>query len=250
VYPHYFTGQKVPGLDAIAARQEFDPRWGLAFSPHSSHFNADLIRKARESFYWSDAPILGTPGRIAEAARVARKNGVSGFVPSMEAFSYVTQHPEGGEPGQVGIRRKAFARDTLADGRMPYRALLARTQRFAFREFSHDPALDLAQFQRDLGKYIFGDAASSGATADLLELQRIFTFESDWYWPSPLLDPEFFLARAKRLNWDLRKRAEYRQNFDTLKTLARKYHSSTNSQEREMSRLSEEVVTRWGDRSP
>ncbi len=250
VYPHYFTGQKVPGWDAIAARQEFDPRWGLAFSPHSSHFNADLIRKARESFYWSDAPILGTPGRIAEAARVARKNGVSGFVPSMEAFSYVTQHPEGGEPGQVGIRRKAFARDTLADGRMPYRALLARTQRFAFREFSHDPALDLAQFQRDLGKYIFGDAASSGATADLLELQRIFTFESDWYWPSPLLDPEFFLARAKRLNWDLRKRAEYRQNFDTLKTLARKYHSSTNSQEREMSRLSEEVVTRWGDRSP
>ena len=250
VYPHYFTGQKVPGLDAIAARQEFDPRWGLAFSPHSSHFNADLIRKARESFYWSDAPILGTPGRIAEAARVARKNGVSGFVPSMEAFSYVTQHPEGGEPGQVGIRRKAFARDTLADGRMPYRALLARTQRFAFREFSHDPALDLAQFQRDLGKYIFGDATSSGATDDLLELQRIFTFESDWYWPSPLLDPEFFLARAKRLNWDLRKRAEYRQNFDTLKTLARKYHSSTNSQEREMSRLSEEVVTRWGDRSP
>jgi len=237
-------------LDAIAARQEFDPRWGLAFSPHSSHFHADLIRKARESFYWSDAPILGTPGRIAEAARVARKNGVSGFVPSMEAFSYVTQHPEGGEPGQVGIRRKAFARDTLADGRMPYRALLARTQRFAFREFSHDPALDLAQFQRDLGKYIFGDAASSGATADLLELQRIFTFESDWYWPSPLLDPEFFLARVKRLNWDLRKRAEYRQNFDTLKTLARKYHSSSNSQEREMSRLSEEVVTRWGDRSP
>jgi len=168
----------------------------------------------------------------------------------MEAFSYVTQHSEGGEPGQVGIRRRAFARDTLADGRMPYRALLARTQRFAFREFSRDPALDLAQFQRDLGKYIFGDAASSGATADLLELQRIFTFESDWYWPSPLLDPEFFLARAKRLNWDLRKRAEYRQNFDTLKTLARKYHSSTNSQEREMSHLSEEVVTRWGDRSP
>src|SRR5437773_6555643 len=61
VYPHYFTGQNVPGLDAIAARQEFDPRWGLAFSPHSSHFNADLIRKARESFYWSDAPILGAP---------------------------------------------------------------------------------------------------------------------------------------------------------------------------------------------
>src|ERR1041384_3063153 len=84
VYPHYFTGQKVPGLDAIAARQEFDPRWGLAFSPHSSHFNAELIRKARESIYWSDAPILGTPHRVAEAALAGRNNQVTGFVPSME----------------------------------------------------------------------------------------------------------------------------------------------------------------------
>ena len=250
VFPHYFTGQKVPGLDAVAARQDFDSRWGLAFSPHSSPFNADLIRKARESFYWSDAPILGTPGRIADAARVARKNGVSGFIPSMEAFSYVTQHPEGGEPGQVGIRRKAFARDTLADGRMPYRALLARVQRFAFREFSRDPALDSAQFQRDLGKHIFGEAVSAGAAADLLELQRIFTFESDWYWPSPLLEPEFLLARAKRLNWDLPKRTEYRQNLDQLKTIARKYESSTNAEEREMSRLAQEVVARWGERTP
>ena len=240
----------MPGLDAIAARQDFDSRWGLAFSPHSSPFNADLIRQARESFYWSDAPILGTPGRIADATRVARKNGVSGFIPSMEAFSYVTQHPEGGEPGQVGIRRQAFARDTLADGRMPYRALLARVQRFAFREFSRDPALDSAQFQRDLGKHIFGDAASARATADLLELQRIFTFESDWYWPSPLLEPEFFLARAKRLNWDLAKRTEYRQNLDRLKTIARKYESSTNSEEREMSRLAQEVVARWGEQAP
>lgn len=250
VFPHYFSGQKVPGLDAVAARQEFDPRWGLAFSPHSSPFNTELIRKARESFYWSDAPILGTSARIAEAARVARKNNVTGFIPSMEAFSYVPQHPEGGEPGQVGIRRKAFALDTLADGRMPYRGLLARVQRFAFREFSHDPDLDLTQFQRDLGIYIFGETGSPGATSDLLALQRIFTFESEWYWPSPLLDPEFFLARARRLNWDSRKRAAYRENLDTLKTIARKYHSSTHAQEREISRLAEEVVIRWGERSP
>ncbi len=250
VYPHYFTGQQVPGLNTVAARQEFDPRWGLAFSPHSSHFNAELIAKARESIYWSDAPILGTPGRIAEAALAARKNGVSGFVPSMEAFSYVTQHPEGGEPGQVGIRRKAFGRDTQADGRMPYRTLLARTQRFAFREFSHDPGLGFVQFQRHLGKHIFGNAASPQATADLLELQRIFTFESDWYWPSPLLDPEFFLARAQRLNWDARKRADYRENLKNLKRIAGNYESSTNSQEREMARLAEEVVIRWAKRSP
>jgi hypothetical protein len=250
VYPHYFSGQKVPGLDVVAARQEFDERWGLAFSPHSSHFNAELIGKARESIYWSDAPILGTPGRIGEAAVAARKNGVSGFVPSMEAFSYVTQHVEGGEPGQVGVRRKAFGRDTEGDGRMPYRALIARVQRFAFREFSHDPGLSFAQFERDLGKHIFGEAASAQASKDLLELQRIFTFESDWYWPSPLLDPEFFFARAKRLNWDSGKRAEYRQNLEKLRAIAGNYRSATNSAEREMGRLAEEVVRRWGSKSP
>ncbi len=250
VYPHYFTGQKVPGLDATAARQEFDPRWGLAFSPHSSHFNAELIHKASESIYWSDAPILGTPRRIAEAALAARNNGVSGFVPSMEAFSYVTQHTEGGESGQVGLRRKAFALDTLADGRMPYRSLLARVQRFAFREFSHDPGLDFAEFQKRLGAHVFGDDATPHATADLLELQRIFTFESDWYWPSPLLDPEFFLARANRLRWTSEKRAMYRKNLETLKTIAVNHDSASSPAQREMARFAQEVVARWGERSP
>src|SRR5262249_28157886 len=158
--------------------QQFDPRWGLSFSPHSSHFNAELIGKASESFYWSDAPILGTPQRVAEAARAARQNGVTGFMPSMEAFSYVTQHTEGGEPGQVGIRRKAFGLDTLKEGIMPYRALLARVQRFAFREFSQDPNLEFSEFERRLGQKTFGTDASAEATKDLLDLQRIFTFGS------------------------------------------------------------------------
>jgi hypothetical protein len=250
VFPHYFTGQKVPGMDATAARQPFDSRWGLALSPHSSHFDAELIGKARESFYWSDAPILGTPRRIAEAARVARENHVSGFVPSMEAFSYVTQHVEGGEPGEVGKRRKAFAMDTLGEGRMPYRSLLARVQRFAFREFSRDPGLDFGEFEKRLGAQIFGAGEWREAVEDLLELQRIYTFESDWYWPSPLLDPEFFDARAKRLKWSEGKLGEYRQNLERLKMIARKYGGATNVGEREMGRLAREVVERWGERKP
>ena len=250
VYPHYFTGQKVPGLDVTAARQPFDPRWALAFSPHSSHFHPELIQKARESLYWSDAPILGTPRRIAEAARAARQNCVTGFVPSMEAFSYVTQHPEGGEPGQVGIRRQAFALDTAGEGRMPYRALLARIQRFAFREFSGDPALPFPEFQERLGRHILGPNAAPASTGDLLELQRIFAFGSDWYWPSPLLDPAFFTARAKRLNWPAETLAAYRNNLERLRAIAQKHQDSANPAEREMARLVQKVVTAWGDRSP
>jgi hypothetical protein len=250
VYPHYFTGQKVPGLDALAAKQPFDPRWGLAFSPHSSHFNAELIKQARESIYWSDAPILGTPVRIREAAMTARKNGVSGFVPSMEAFSYVTQHTEGGEPGHIGIRRKAFAMDTLGEGRMPYRSLLARVQRFAFREFSHDPELSMREFQQRLGKHIFGDNAAPQTTEDLLEVQRIYTFESDWYWSSPLVDPEFFAGRSKRLNWPKEKLEIYAENLKRLRAIAVRHQNSKDAAEKELARLAQRVVDAWGERSP
>jgi hypothetical protein len=250
VYPHYFAGGKIPGMDAVAAKQEFDTRWGLAFSPHSSHFKPDLIAKARESIYWSDAPILGTPRRVMEASQAARKNGMTGFVPSIEAFSYVTQHTEGGEPSEVGKRRKAFGMDTLGEGKMPYQALLPRMQRFAFREFSHDPNLDFAEFERRLAKEIFGDETKSAATKDLLELQRVFTFESDWYWSSPLTDPQFFETRSKRLKWPEQKSVDYRKNLERLKETAKKYENSASLGEREMARIARDVVDRWGDRTP
>ena len=250
VYPHYFNGQKIPGMDAVAARQAFDARWGLAFSPHSSHFDPGLMAKASESVYWSDAPILGTPGRIADAAKTARQNGATGFVPSLEAFSYVPRHVEGGEPTLVGKRRQAFAMNTEKEGRMPYRSLLARIQRYAFREFSQDPELSFTEFQKRLGTHFFGGGATTEMTRDLLELQRIYTYESEWYWPSPLVDPEFFALRSSRLNWPAEKLAEYRKNLAQLRAIARKYKEHDNLEAREMARLAQNVVGAWGDRSP
>src|SRR4051812_41772985 len=78
VFPHYFSGATVPGLNATAARKPFDPRWGLIFTPHSAHFDASLIATARTSVYWSDATALHTPRDVAAAARTARENGVAG----------------------------------------------------------------------------------------------------------------------------------------------------------------------------
>jgi hypothetical protein len=83
VYPHYFTGKKVPGLDATAARQIFDPRWNLFFTPHSAHFDSDLLRQARSAIFWGDSPILGTPRGIQTHAQTARQNGMTGFLPSL-----------------------------------------------------------------------------------------------------------------------------------------------------------------------
>jgi hypothetical protein len=244
VYPHYFAGGKVPGLEAEAARQEFDSRWGLAFSPHSSHFKPELISKARASIYWSDAPILGTPRGVMEAARAARKNGVTGFVPSLEAFSYVTTHAEGGDPAEVGKRRRAFGMDTLGEGRMPYRSLLARIPRAAFREFSQNPDLTFPEFERRLAKDVFKDA-DSPAVKDLLELQRIFTFQSDWYWPTPLWEPELYERRKGQLN-----AADYQKNFARLKEIAREYNAAASAAEKEMAKIAADVIARWGEKSP
>jgi hypothetical protein len=244
VYPHYFTGRKVTGLDAVAAKQPFDPRWGLSFAPHSSHFDAELIAKAKTSIFWSDTPVLGTPRGVADAARTARRHGVSGFVPSLEAFSYVAQGPDGGEPWLIGKRMKPFGLDALGEGKMPYRFLIPRVQRFAVREFSHDPDLAFDEFKRRLGQHIFGAQATMQMVDDLLDLQRIWVHGSDWYWPSPLLDPEFFAHRAKRLKWSKETLNSYEKDLGVLKQIAER---NTNPN---IARLAESVVKRWGTNSP
>ena len=104
VFPHYFTGAKVPGLDATAAKKPFDPRWGLSFAPTVRHFDAALMQKAKTTISWSDATALHTPHEVAAAAHTAREHGDTGFIPSLEAFSYVATVPEAGEPWVVGKR--------------------------------------------------------------------------------------------------------------------------------------------------
>jgi Hypothetical glycosyl hydrolase 6 len=245
VFPHYFTGAKVPGLNATAAKQPFDPRWGLIFTPHSSHFDADLMTKAETTVFWSDATALHTPREVAAAAQTARQHGVTGFTPSLEAYSYIPDRPEAGEPWVVGKRHRPFGFDPNMEGKMPYNALPIRVQRFAYRTFSHTPELDFAEFERELGKYFFGENASPAATADLLELRRIWSHDSDWYWASPLLDPEFLTLHAKRLQWPNEKLAAYEKNLATLREIAARYAGATNSNAREMGRLAKTVVDRW-----
>src|SRR5690349_18677469 len=117
VFPHYFTGKKVnqgSDIEAQAAKFPFDPRWTLVFSPHSAHIEPELLRKARSSLYWSDAPSLGTPWSIRDAARTAVKHGVTGYVPSLEPMCYISGRPEFGITNFVGKRLKPLGFDWLS----------------------------------------------------------------------------------------------------------------------------------------
>jgi hypothetical protein len=66
VYPHDFSGAEVPGFGVRAARQPFDPRWTLSFTPHSAHLDPALIRRAKSSLWWDDSPALRSPQDITQ----------------------------------------------------------------------------------------------------------------------------------------------------------------------------------------
>jgi hypothetical protein len=153
--------------------------------------------------------------------------------------------PEGGEPWVVGKRHFPFGFDPTTDGKMPYNTLPIRVQRFAYRIYSHTPELEFAEFERLLGVHFFGARSSHPATADLLELQRIWSFDSDWYWASPLLDPEFFAAHAARLQWSNEKLAAYEKNLTSLREIAARNSEASNPNAHEMARLAKTIVDRW-----
>jgi hypothetical protein len=250
VYPHYFTGKKVPGLDVRGAKQPFDPRWGLFFTPHSAHFDEDLIRRAQTSVFSGPEAVLGTPQAVASSAQAARRHGVRGFLPSLEAFSYIPTRPERGEKYVVGKRMRPFGLNAEREGKMPFDGLLPRVQRFAVREFSQDPDLTFADFVPRLQKHVFGANEPKKNVSDLLALQQIWTQDADWYWSSPLLDPDLLRERAHQEKWLRDKLERYDRNLIELREISRRYEKSSTSAEIEMSRLAEEVVQRWGDRKP
>lgn len=115
VFPHYSSGAEVPGFGVRAAKMPFDPRWSLVFTPHSSNPDPSLIKRAKSSLWWDDSPALRRPQEVRAGARRARELGVSGYVPSLEAFTFVASVAEEGSTGSranarcpwasVGLRR-------------------------------------------------------------------------------------------------------------------------------------------------
>jgi hypothetical protein len=100
VYPHYFNGAEVPGFGVRAAKLPFDPRWTLFFTPHSAHLDPQLIRQARHSLWWDESPALRRPQDIQQGAAEPHA-GVTGYVPSLEAYSFV---PTEAEEGQAWLK--------------------------------------------------------------------------------------------------------------------------------------------------
>jgi hypothetical protein len=243
VYPHYFTGKRVNAGTAIeteAAKEPFDPRWTLFFTPHSAHVDTNLLAKASSSIFSDDAPSLRTPGAIRDGARLASKNHLTGYVPSLEPFSYVLPPQESG--GQKK-RVKPLGFDWLPDGKMPLRELPARLQRLAYREYSRNPDLNDDAFQSKIRSEIFKGDASDRAVDDLLFLQACVNRDKEWNSSSPLVDPLLFKKRSEK--WRKEKEEDYSNALNRVKDIAQRYASASTAAEKEMARIAKFISDNW-----
>lgn len=245
VYPHYFSGSDVPGFDVKAARMPFDPRWTLFFTPHSAHLEPGLIKRARSSLWWDDSPALRGPREIQRGARAARDAGVTGYLPSLEAFSFVATAAEEGQEWLKGRRQVPLGFGWLAPGEMPYDELPMKVNRIAYREFSGNPDLPFQSFAEILGREVFGAASSPRKVEDLLNLQEIFATERTWCQPSPLVCPERVRALAEQRALSPESKRKYRASLDQLRDMERRYREAGSEGEKELHRICRWVLDQW-----
>lgn len=187
VYPHYFTGAKVPGFDTAASKFDFDDRYTLFFTPHSAHIDSALLQKAKSAIYWDPCTALGLPLETKEAAQRASGNRINGFVTSNEAFSYIAHRPEWGENRLRGRRLKPFGFDWITDGANPYEDPIVRVNRTAFRLFSTDPSASPAALDQALALEL-----KSGLIPDIRTAHACCYEGKSWSSASAAFHPEIF----------------------------------------------------------
>jgi hypothetical protein len=245
VYPHYFNGAEVPGFGVRAARQPFDPRWTLFFTPHSANLDPALIQNAKSSLWWDDAPALRGPREIQAGARRARDAGVTGYVPSLEAYSFVATAAEEGQGWLKGKRQVPLGFGWLEPGEPPYDELPMRVHRIAYREFSRDPDLPFERYREILGREILGESSTPQAVDDLLTLQGVFAMERTWCQPSPLVHPERMRAMTVSGALTPAKKVEYRAALSRLREIEGRHAEPRSQGERELHRIARWILQRW-----
>lgn len=245
VFPHYFSGAEVPGFGVKAAKLPFDPRWSLIFTPHSSHPEPELIKKARSSLWWDDAPARGRPREVRAGARRARAIGATGYVPSLEAFTFVATAAEEGQAWLQGRRQVPLGFGWLDSGDPPYDEPPIRAQRIAYREFSRNPDLPFEEYKAILGRDLFGASSTPRAVEDVLELQAALNFQRTWCQPSPLTSPDRARAMKDRGELTATRKAEYRAALDRTRAIEERHREPRSDGERALQRIAGWVLDQW-----
>ncbi len=247
VYPHYFSGAKLrfTFAEATAAKQPFDPRWTLFFTPHSAALEAALIAQARGAWWWNEAPSRFDVANIRAGAQKARDAKCSGYLPSLECYSYVVTKTEFGEPWLVGKRQVPFGFGWLKDGANPYRELPVRAIRFVWRELTANPDLPDAELRARLGAELFGTEWQAQQVDDLFALFRVFNTDRDWSVPGALTTPGLVGDRAEHGRLDAKKRALLREQLDGVRAIAARHREAHADGARQLHRIAQWLADQW-----
>ncbi len=247
VYPHYFSGASVPGFSMTAGRQPFDDRWTLFFTPHSAHLDSSLLRRAKTSLFWDSNVAMGGPNAIREGARKAHSAKVTGYVSSMESFSFVPAHPEGGERRLIGHRLKPFGWDWLADGANPYDEPLAQVNRAAFQLYSREPDAADSRFRQALGERVFGQR--DAPVDDLLFLHDCLFDGRTWWSASPLSHPAIFRERLEMGRLSFEQLHKFDQRLRALPAVAKRLSASSHPASRNLAAVANRITSAWDSAS-
>jgi hypothetical protein len=250
LYPHYFSGANVPGFGVKAAKLPFDSRWGLFFTPHSAHLDPALLKQARHSIYWDDSPALRSPAQVKEAALKAKAAGVTGYLPSLETFSFLSTHGEENSPWTKNRRQIPLGMGWLSSGQSPYRELPLRLQRMAYREFTQRPDLNLSDFISSAAREMLGPDATPQDAAALMDLQAIFAYKRTWCQPSPAVSRQRFdyLKSIGQLDRETVEQIEkYHQRLNKIALLEQ---TSKNAGKADLARISRWVLEQWKGSDP
>ncbi len=225
VYPHYFSGQEsdIAGHKVKGSQQELDPRWTLFFTPHSTQWNKELLAKSSDSLWWDPAPIFHGPQEIHNGAWHARANGFTGYVPSLEAYSYIPTRSEyDGAKWLVGRRQVPFGFGWVPVDRSPYHELPLRVNRIAYRENCKNPDMTMEEIKKVIGTELFGLDSTAERIEDLLIVHGALFRERDWFQPSPLAEPLRALEWKQNGKLTSEKIAEYRKVLAAVNGVAQR----------------------------
>lgn len=203
-----------------------------------------LIAQARGAWWWNEAPCRFDVANIRAGARKARDARCSGYLPSLECYSYVVSKTEFGEPWLVGRRQIPFGFGCLKEGENPYRELPVRATRSVYRQLAANPDLEDGELRARLGRELFGPDWQSSQVEDLPFLFQVFDTDRDWSVPGALTTPGLVRNRAEHKRLDDKKRALLREQWVRVRAIVDR-HSDATGGGKELHRIAQWIVTQW-----
>lgn len=217
----------------------------LCFTPHSAALEPSLISQSRGAWWWNEAPCRFDVGGIRSGVKRARDAKCSGYVPSLECYSYVQSKTEFGEPWLVGRRQIPFGFGWLKEGANPYRELPVRAIRAVYRELTANPDLSDSELHPRLGRELFGAAWEPAQVDDLFELFRVFNTDRDWAVPGARTTPGLVRHRAEHGRLDAKKRAVLSEQLSRVRSIATRHRHAKSGGAKELHRIAQWLADQW-----